>query len=86
MYRSIHESANSIRQINDLRTFRTSLQHTLDLLPRIPSGRIVVSESGIRNHADLERLGSAGVKAVLVGESLMRAPDIGAALDQLRAV
>jgi indole-3-glycerol phosphate synthase len=68
----------------DLHTFRTSLQHTLDLLPRIPSGRTVVSESGIRNHADLQRLGSAGVKAVLVGESLMRAPDIGAALDQLR--
>jgi indole-3-glycerol phosphate synthase len=68
----------------DLRTFRTSLQHTLDLLPRIPSGRIIVSESGIRNHSDLERLGSAGVKAVLVGESLMRASDIGAALDQLR--
>jgi indole-3-glycerol phosphate synthase len=67
----------------DLRTFNTRLEHTLELLPRIPSDRVVVSESGIASHADLVRLGKAGVKAVLVGESLMRAPDIGAALDAL---
>src|SRR5262249_23057544 len=70
----------------DLRTFDTNLQHTLNLLPKIPAGRIVVSESGIKTHADLVMLESAGVKAVLVGESLMRAPDIGGALDQLRGV
>lgn len=69
----------------DLRTFRTSLDHTLELLPKVPSDRVVVSESGIRNHADLKRLESAGVKAVLVGESLMRSADIGAALDRLRS-
>jgi indole-3-glycerol phosphate synthase len=68
----------------DLRTFRTALDHTLDLLPRVPAGRVVISESGIKTHADLVRLEAAGVKAVLVGESLMRAPDIGAALDELR--
>ncbi|HKB03589.1 MAG TPA: indole-3-glycerol phosphate synthase TrpC [Gemmataceae bacterium] len=68
----------------DLRTFRTSLDHTLELLPQVPGGRVVVSESGIRTHADLRRLEAAGVKAVLVGESLVRAPDIGAALDTLR--
>jgi indole-3-glycerol phosphate synthase len=67
----------------DLRTFNTRLEHTLELLPRIPSDRVVVSESGIASHEDLVRLGKAGVKAVLVGESLMRAPDIGAALDGL---
>jgi indole-3-glycerol phosphate synthase len=44
----------------------------------------VVSESGIKTNADLRMLEAAGVKAVLVGESLMRAPDIGAALDALR--
>ena len=67
----------------DLRTFTTRLEHTLDLLPKIPADRVVVSESGIRTHADLERLRAAGARAVLVGESLMRAPDIGAALDEL---
>ncbi|MBN9517894.1 indole-3-glycerol phosphate synthase TrpC [bacterium] len=70
----------------DLRTFATRLEHTLDLLAKIPADRVVVSESGIRTHADLQRLGAAGAKAVLVGESLMRAPDIGAALDELRGV
>jgi indole-3-glycerol phosphate synthase len=70
----------------DLRTFTTRLEHTLDLLAKIPADRIVVSESGIRTHADLQRLGVAGARAVLVGESLMRAPDIGAALDELRGV
>jgi indole-3-glycerol phosphate synthase len=68
----------------DLRSFATRLDHTLDLLPKIPADRTVVSESGIASHADLVRLGTAGVRAVLVGESLMRAPDIGTALDALR--
>jgi indole-3-glycerol phosphate synthase len=60
----------------DLKTFHTTLQHTLDLRPKIPSDRLVVGESGIRNHQDLKTLGEGGVKAVLVGESLMRQPDI----------
>lgn len=60
----------------NLKTFETTLQHTLDLRPRIPDDRLVVGESGIRNHDDLLRLGAGGVKAVLVGESLMRQPDI----------
>jgi len=68
----------------DLRTFTTRLEQTLDLLPHIPADRVVVSESGIKTHADLERLRAAGVGAVLVGESLMRAADIGRALDLLR--
>ncbi len=70
----------------DLRSFHTRLEHTLELLPQIPSDRIVVSESGITMHADLVKLGAAGVQAVLVGESLMRANDIGAALRRLRGV
>jgi indole-3-glycerol phosphate synthase len=69
----------------DLRTFTTRLEHTLELLPRIPADRTVVSESGIKTHADLVKLGTAGAHAVLVGESLMRADDIGAALDALRS-
>jgi indole-3-glycerol phosphate synthase len=68
----------------DLRTFTTRIEQTLELLPLIPSDRVVVSESGITSRVDLLRLGAAGARAVLVGESLMRAPDIGAALDALR--
>lgn len=69
----------------DLRTFSTRLEHTLDLAARVPADRVLVSESGIRTPDDLRRLAAAGVCAVLVGESLMRAPDIGAALDALLA-
>ena len=70
----------------NLRTFQTSLDHTLDLLPKIPPDRLVISESGIKTNADLRMLEAAGVKGVLVGESLIRAPDIGAALDALRGM
>jgi indole-3-glycerol phosphate synthase len=69
----------------DLRTFTTRLEHTLELLPKIPADRTVVSESGIKTYADLIKLGTAGARAVLVGESLMRAEDIGAALDALKS-
>ena len=68
----------------DLRTFLTSLDRTLELRHRIPAAVTVVSESGIRTPADMAILKAAGVHAVLVGESLMRSPDIGAALDALR--
>ncbi|CAN5523106.1 indole-3-glycerol phosphate synthase TrpC [soil metagenome] len=67
----------------NLKTFETKLDHTLDLLPRIPSSVTVISESGIRTHADFARLEQSRVKGVLVGESLMRQPDIGAALRAL---
>jgi indole-3-glycerol phosphate synthase len=68
----------------DLRSFETRLEHTLDLIPRIHVGCCLVSESGIRTRGDVVRLREAGVRAVLVGETLMRAPDIGAKLDELR--
>ncbi len=67
----------------DLRTFVTRLDHTLELRPRIPADRCLVSESGIRTREDVLRLERAGVQAILVGETLMRAPDIGAKLDEL---
>ncbi|MFK8111922.1 MAG: indole-3-glycerol phosphate synthase TrpC [Rubripirellula sp.] len=60
----------------DLRTFETSLDHTLNLRPLIPGDRLLVGESGIRSHEDILKLKDGGVKAVLVGESLMRQPDI----------
>jgi indole-3-glycerol phosphate synthase len=67
----------------DLTRFVTDLDLTLRLRDRIPSGVVLVSESGIRTRADVERLQQAGVSAILVGESLMRAPDIGEAVEIL---
>jgi indole-3-glycerol phosphate synthase len=67
----------------DLRHFSTDLEHTLRIRDRIPPGVIVVSESGIRTRHDVERLEAAGVSAILVGESLMRAQDIGLAVKRL---
>jgi indole-3-glycerol phosphate synthase len=63
----------------DLGTFRTRLDVTFDLLPAVPASVLVVSESGIRNGTDVARLGEGGVDAVLVGESLLRAEEPGAA-------
>lgn len=69
----------------NLRSFQTSLATTLDLLPRVPSDRIVVTESGIGAPADVARMRAAGVNAFLVGEALMRAPDPGGELARLFA-
>jgi indole-3-glycerol phosphate synthase len=64
----------------DLRTFVTRLEVTESLAPLAPPGATVVAESGFKTVADLERLEAAGVRAFLIGESLMAAPDPGAAL------
>jgi indole-3-glycerol phosphate synthase len=63
----------------DLRTFETTLATTKRLAPRIPAGRIAVSESGIFTTADLDELARVGVCTFLVGESLMRQADVEAA-------
>jgi indole-3-glycerol phosphate synthase len=67
----------------DLRQFSTDINHTLSLRDKIPSKIMVVSESGIQTRRDVERLEAAGVSAILVGESLMRAGDIGLAVERL---
>ncbi|MBA5690446.1 indole-3-glycerol phosphate synthase TrpC [Rugamonas apoptosis] len=67
----------------NLRTFETSLDTTLGLLPRIPSERLVVTESGIMVTNDVQRMRDANVNAFLVGEAFMRAPDPGAELRRL---
>lgn len=64
----------------DLRTFNVTLQATLDLLPRIPEGRIVITESGIFTPADVALMRDHNVHAFLVGEAFMRADDPGEAL------
>jgi len=67
----------------DLRTFDVRLETTERLAPLAPPGALLVGESGIRTLADVRRLQAAGAKAVLVGETLMRAPDLGAATREL---
>jgi indole-3-glycerol phosphate synthase len=68
----------------DLRTFETRLETTLALLPSIPPGPIVVSESGFFTGDDVRRVVAAGAHAVLVGEGLVRATDVGAKIRELR--
>lgn len=67
----------------NLRTFETRLETTLDLLPRIGSDRLVITESGILAPADVARMRVAGVNAFLVGEAFMRATDPGSELARL---
>jgi indole-3-glycerol phosphate synthase len=67
----------------DLRTFRTDLATTERLAPLAPDGTLLVGESGIESHADCERLAAAGVRCMLVGESLMRQPDVARATREL---
>ena len=67
----------------NLRTFETRLDTTLDLMPRIPGDRTVVTESGIHTPADVALMHENGVHAFLVGEAFMRAPDPGAKLAEL---
>jgi indole-3-glycerol phosphate synthase len=68
----------------NLATFVTDLAVTERLAPGIPEGAVLVAESGILEHADVVRLRACGASAFLVGESLMREPDVGLALRKLR--
>ena len=67
----------------NLKTFVTDLNHSVRLVERVPPESVFVSESGIRNRDDVIRLEQAGVGAILVGETLMRADDIGTKIDEL---
>jgi len=69
----------------NLRSFETSLQNTLDLLPDIPAGKRVITESGILTPEDVRKMREHEVNAFLVGEAFMRAPDPGVALRELFA-
>jgi len=67
----------------DLHTFHTDFQTTLDLLPQVPEGHLLVTESGVTTRTDVTRLLAAGVHAFLVGETFMRAENPGAKLREL---
>jgi indole-3-glycerol phosphate synthase len=67
----------------NLRDFSVSLQTTIRLLPRVPEGRLVVTESGILAQRDVAQMRRHKVNAFLVGEAFMRASDPGAALTAL---
>lgn len=68
----------------DLRTFAVDFGRSIDLRPLVGEERVFVSESGVETRADVARLEAAGVDAVLIGETLMRAADKRAMLDELR--
>jgi indole-3-glycerol phosphate synthase len=67
----------------NLRTFETTLETSIELAATLPKHLTLVSESGIRTRADMDRLRAAGFHAFLIGEELMRSPDEGAALRAL---
>jgi len=91
----VHDGAELERALNtldtplvginnrNLHTFEVSLETTLDLLPRIPRDRLVITESGILNRADVELMEISEVYAFLVGEAFMRAENPGAELQRL---
>lgn len=67
----------------NLKTMTTDLGHCIELRKRIPAEILMVGESGIHSRGDVERLQTAGIHAILVGETLMKSPDIGAKVDEL---
>ena len=67
----------------NLEDFSVDIQTTVDLLAAVPTGKTVVSESGIRTRQEIEELERVGVDAVLIGETLMRAPDPEEAVREL---
>ncbi|MDX1410867.1 MAG: hypothetical protein R3351_01800, partial [Nitrospirales bacterium] len=67
----------------DLKTFSTDLSVTQRLAKRIPSDKLIVSESGIHKRDDVIRIHESGANAMLIGESLLKADDIGSKIKEL---
>lgn len=68
----------------DLKTFKTNVKTTIDLLSKNKAQMPIISESGLKDHETLKQLNEAGVHGFLIGESLMRATDIGLALQKIK--
>jgi indole-3-glycerol phosphate synthase len=68
----------------NLRTFEMDMERALDLAKMVPEGVTLVAASGLNTRADIERLMAGGIRAFLIGESLVKAPDAGAKLRELR--
>lgn len=84
LHRALHLKTRLMGVNNrNLRTFEVTLDTTLDMLPEVPTDRLLITESGILQAADVQRMRDAGVHAFLVGEAFMRAPDPGIALAEL---
>lgn len=67
----------------DLRTFEVRSDTTAQLVPKIPAGKLIVAESGVKTREDVQQLKDLGVQAVLIGEALMTAPDVAAKVREL---
>ena len=67
----------------DLHTFEVNLDVSRKLIPQIPSGKVIVAESGIRTFSDIQMLQELGAHAVLIGETFMRADDVGAKIREV---
>jgi indole-3-glycerol phosphate synthase len=67
----------------NLKTLQVDIATTEALAPRVPPDRLLVAESGLYSHADLQRMAAAGARAFLVGESLMREADVTLATRRL---
>jgi len=79
------ESGAEIIGVNnrDLHTFEVDLKVSEKLIPKIPKGKIIVAESGIKNHADVERLRALGINAVLIGETFLKSENVGKKVRQV---
>jgi indole-3-glycerol phosphate synthase len=70
----------------DLRTFTTDLGNTVRLAEFVEDKQILVSESGIKDKADVQRMAAAGVRTLLIGETLMRSGDVGGTMANLKGI
>ncbi len=67
----------------NLQDLKVDLNNCLKLIPKIPKGITIVAESGLKTHEDIRRVQEAGAHAVLIGETFMRSPDIGAKIKEV---